>query len=51
MTSEEHAKWEEYYKEASDRDFERMIYKMCDEEDQIGCPICGLPRCSHEEEI
>lgn len=26
-------RWEEYYREAMQRDFERAIYRRCDEED------------------
>jgi hypothetical protein len=34
MTNSEHKKWEAYYEEAARRDFERPIYKRCDEEDE-----------------
>jgi hypothetical protein len=34
MTAEEHEKWERYYEETARRDFERDIYKRCEEEDR-----------------
>lgn len=33
MSEREREKWERYYEEAVQRDFERAIYKRCDEED------------------
>lgn len=34
MTQEEHDKWERYWEESAQRDFERMIYERCDEMDR-----------------
>jgi len=34
MTEEEIEKWEDYYLETARKDFEREIYKRCDEEDK-----------------
>ncbi len=33
MTEAEHEKWEGYWRESAQRDFERDIYKRCDIED------------------
>jgi hypothetical protein len=33
MTQEEHEKWERYWEESAQKDFERMIYAQCDRED------------------
>ena len=33
MSDEEHEKWNQWYREAIERDLERWIYKECDRED------------------
>ena len=33
MTQAEHDKWERYWEESAQQDFERMIYEQCDRED------------------
>ena len=33
MSEQELEKWEQYWREAAQRDFERDIYRRCDEED------------------
>lgn len=33
VSESEHERWEEYYREAAQRDFEHWVYKRCDEED------------------
>jgi len=33
MSEAEHEKWEQYWREAAQRDLEREIYRNCDEEE------------------
>lgn len=34
MKDEEHKRWEQYYKEAVEKDFARRVYEQCDREDE-----------------
>jgi hypothetical protein len=45
MTPEDHARWEEWYREAAQRDLERKIYDECAKEDAMEpiCDFCSSP--------